>query len=320
MRYERVEDILNLAVMMQGSAEGASLGDIMERFGVSRRTAERMRDAVLRAFPQAGEVGLGDGYKRWRIPAGTLNGLMSVPVGELAELQQAARRLERDGLDEQAALLSGLADKVVALIPRARRVALEPDMAALLEAEGLAMRPGPRARIADGVLAALREAILACGRVRLHYRSGITGEASRQPVEPYGLLYGNRPYLVAFNLNRRIRDFRLFRLSGVERVELTGETFERREDFSLRDYAARSFGVFQEEPVDVAWRFTPEAAPDAREYLFHPTQTVEEEPDGGLVVRFKAGGLREMAWHLYTWGDAVDVIEPRNFWQRVEDE
>jgi predicted DNA-binding transcriptional regulator YafY len=37
---------------------------------------------------------------------------------------------------------------------------------------------------------------------------------------------------------------------------------------------------------------------------------MEEEPDGSLVVRFRAGGLLEMAWHLFTWGDQVEVVEP----------
>ncbi|WP_353144428.1 hypothetical protein [Paracoccus sp. (in: a-proteobacteria)] len=51
MRHSRQEDLLRLAVMMQGSVEGVSVSDIGQTFGVSRRMAERMRDAVLRAFP-----------------------------------------------------------------------------------------------------------------------------------------------------------------------------------------------------------------------------------------------------------------------------
>lgn len=317
MRYERAGDILKLAIRMQGSAEGVSLVDIMDEFTVSRRTAERMRDVILSIFPQAEEIPANDAYKRWRIPTGTLNRLTTFSAEELAELRQAASRLHDDGLGQRAALLSGLADKLEALLPTKGRSALETDMAALLEAEGLAMRPGPRAHIADGVFTALRQAILACERVRLHYRSGITGKESRQPLEPYGLLYGNRPYLVAFNLNDWSRDFRLFRLSGVERVEPMGTYFERREDFSLQDYATQSFGVFQEEPIDVIWKFTPEAAADARDFLFHPTQRMEGQPDGSLIVSFRAGGLREMAWHLYTWGEAVEVIEPKFFWKQV---
>ena len=87
--------------------------------------------------------------------------------------------------------------------------------------------------------------------------------------------------------------------------------FTRKRRFSLQKYAERSFGVFQEEPVDVIWRFSPKAARDAREFLFHPTQTFEEEPDGSLLVRFRAGGALEMCWHLFTWGDKVQIIEPK---------
>jgi len=88
-------------------------------------------------------------------------------------------------------------------------------------------------------------------------------------------------------------------------------TFTRKRGFSLRDYAQRSFGVFQEAPVDVVWRFSPKAAPDAREFLFHPTQVLEPQPDGSLIVRFHAGGLLEMCWHLFTWGEEVAVIKPK---------
>jgi hypothetical protein len=61
----------------------------------------------------------------------------------------------------------------------------------------------------------------------------------------------------------------------------------------------------------VVWKFSPNVAADAREFLFHPTQVMKEEEDGSLIVRFHAGGLLEMAWHLFTWGDGVRVIEPR---------
>jgi hypothetical protein len=36
--------------------------------------------------------------------------------------------------------------------------------------------------------------------------------------------------------------------------------FQRQKDLSLADYAAQSFSVFQEEPLDVALCFTTEAA------------------------------------------------------------
>jgi predicted DNA-binding transcriptional regulator YafY len=87
-------------------------------------------------------------------------------------------------------------------------------------------------------------------------------------------------------------------------------TFTRKSDFSLRDYAQRSFGVFQENPVDVVLKFSPKAAIDAREFLFHPTQVMEPLSDESLIVRFRAGGLLEMSWHLFTWQGQVEILKP----------
>lgn len=51
MRYSRAERLIQLALEMQAAHGGLSIADIEEKFEVSRRTAIRMRDAVMRAFP-----------------------------------------------------------------------------------------------------------------------------------------------------------------------------------------------------------------------------------------------------------------------------
>ena len=88
----------------------------------------------------------------------------------------------------------------------------------------------------------------------------------------------------------------------------------------LDAHAARAFGLFQSEREygGVPWRFPPRAAAHAREFVFHPAQEVEENPDGSLVVRFKAAGWTEMAWHLYQWGDSVEVLSPEPLRRMVE--
>jgi predicted DNA-binding transcriptional regulator YafY len=106
-------------------------------------------------------------------------------------------------------------------------------------------------------------------------------------------------------------EMRLWRLDRIVSIDLLDRGFARREDFDLGVYAAQSFGVFQEEAIDVVLRLTPEAADDASCWMFHPTQSFEREPGGSLIVRFRSGGLQEMCWHLFTWGSAVSVIEPQ---------
>ncbi|MCY4469004.1 MAG: WYL domain-containing protein [Thiotrichales bacterium] len=72
----------------------------------------------------------------------------------------------------------------------------------------------------------------------------------------------------------------------------------------------RVVGTFQERPVDVVLRFDAGAAPDAAAFLFHPDQVIEEHRDGSLTVRFRAGGIDEMCWHLFTWGESVTIEKP----------
>jgi predicted DNA-binding transcriptional regulator YafY len=114
-----------------------------------------------------------------------------------------------------------------------------------------------------------------------------------------------------YSMSNQVRDYRLFSLANIEQAEITESSFQRRKSFSLRAFAERSFGAFQEEPFDVVWRFSARAAADARQFLFHPTQTFEDQPDGSLIVRFRAGGALEMCWHLFTWGEDVEILKPQ---------
>jgi predicted DNA-binding transcriptional regulator YafY len=322
LRYEKVETVLRIALDMQGTAEGLSLEDIQRNYAdkpLSRRTAERLRDAVERVFPQMQQANPGELPKRWRLPVGTASGFSAVSATELADLGAGVQLLQRENMALQAENAARAIAKLRAQLRPDALTRLAPDLEALTEAEGLAMRPGPRPRINPDVVAALREAILACRKVRLHYRYRGSGKTGYDTVRPYGFLYGSRHYLVAWSENQQTRDFRNFALSNVERVELLEKSFTRRHDFSLQEYAERSFGVFQEEPFDVVWKFSPEVARDAKEYLFHPSQQFEEKADGSLIVRFQAGGGLEMCWHLFTWGGQLSVLAPKRLTALLND-
>lgn len=310
MRYGRLADLVRLAMQMQGRADGLSLDDIGQTFEVSRRTAERMRDAICDAFPQTEELLEDGGRKRWRLPPGTAGRLADPTVDDIAALHRGAELARQSGDFGTAENLDTLSDRLRARLPGPKRARLEPDIAALLEADGVALRPGPRERIPEGTLNTLREAILAGVWIDADHRARASGLLSRNArLGPLAMLLGEgRQYLVAFS--DYAQEVRLFALAGFERVEMTGDIFERPEDFELDTWMQRSFGIWREDCYDVVWRFTPEAAPDARLYLFHPTQVMTSEPDGSLTVSFRAGGLREMCWHLFRWGDQVEILSP----------
>jgi predicted DNA-binding transcriptional regulator YafY len=311
MHYEKTEALLRLALTMSGTREGYSLEDIQDKYGVSRRTAERMRNALEYIFPGLEQANPGEVPKRWRISNSLLNRTIGFSAEELAAITTSSQMARQNNLMDLSSRLDSLATKVKASLTSQAARRIEPDLEVLTEAEGIALRPGPRQNIDQSMLADLRHAIMANVKVHLHYRASSTGRLSRQLVCPYGFLYGNRHYLVAYSTSNVAKDYRLFRLGNIEKIDVTEDAFRRRKDFSLQAYAERSFGVFQEEPFDVTWKFSPKAAPDARQYHFHPNQTMEDKADGSLIVRFRAGGALEMSWHLFTWGNEVEVIKPK---------
>ena len=318
MRYEGLTNIVKLAIRMQGLRGGMTLDEIETEFAVSRRTAERMRNAVQEAFGVLELAKHDDNKNHWRLRSDALRRLVPLSAGELAELGSAAETLERTGFEARAAALRELHIKLRAAQRTDSLARIEADIEALVQAEGLAMRPGPRPSLDRDLLARLREAITTCRIVEVRYLSQSTGRLSRQRIEPYGLLYGNRPFLVG-RTDWKNKSMRLWRLANMSEARVSSESFRRDPGFDLESYARRSFGTFQEEPVDVVLRFSAEAKRDASAFLFHPSQTMEENADGTLTVRLTAGGIDEMCSHLVTWGDSVAVKQPTHLRQRLTD-
>lgn len=317
MRHERLQDVVRLALRLQGTRTGLTLEDIQNEFQVSRSTAERMRNTVEASFGPLELADSDDNRRHWRLRSPALRDLVMIQPEEIAELHSAAESLERSGLDDRASTLRELDAKLRALLPSHSQTRIEPDLEALLEAEGLAMRAGPRPKMPDGVLSVLREAIKACRLVEFEHIARTTGKTSRQKVEPYGLLYGNRAFLVG--KNDWSEDMRLWRLSSMDKLRITSTSFERDEAFSLREYAARSFGTFQAEPTKIVIRFDPSVAEDAGSFIFHPNQKLTHLENGSLRVEFFAAGMNEICWHLFTWGDAVAIEKPKELREKLMD-
>ena len=305
MRHEKAGQLLELARMLASTAEGLTLDEMAERLAVGRRTAERMRDAVRELFPQLEEVD-DPPTRRFRIPSG-LDGLFQAPTAEeLAALASAAETFSGQGAGARAAALRSLELKVLAATRAAARRRLAPDLEALLQAETVAVQAGPRPFEDEAVLAAVREALKALSTLSFRYEGGSQPGRVRE-VSPYGILFGRANYLVASEGEGKPRNWRLDRIRD---VAVTGRPARRDPAFSLQDYADESFGIYQDDTQDVVLRIRPASAEGALRWRFHSDQTLEQQADGAVVVRFRASGMRELAWHLFTWGDQVEVLAP----------
>ena len=299
--------VIDLARRMAASAEGLSLDEIARDMRVGRRTAERMRDAVLMLFPQVDEVS-DPPSKRWRIRGG-LSAFEQAPTAtEMLELSKAATALHAAGEPARATALEGLERKLKAAMRSTTLNRMAPDLEALVRAETIAVQAGPRPSADEAMLTAIRAAVLAQQPLGFTYsRPG--AEPRRRSVAPCGVMFGRANYLVAADRETsRIQTFRLDRMSHVAPQE--GMAVPPA-DFDLGVFASQSFGIYQDEIEDVVLRIAPEGAAEARSWRWHPTQSFEDQWDGGVIVRFRASGMRELAWHLFTWGEQVQILAPQ---------
>ena len=86
-RYSRISDMLDLMTFMLSRVIGVTIPDIMERYNVSRRTAERMRDSLLNIFPDIEEIEVPeDDYKHWGFTNRSYGRLVSFTPEEVANL------------------------------------------------------------------------------------------------------------------------------------------------------------------------------------------------------------------------------------------
>lgn len=297
-RYSRISDILDLAIFMTSKAQGITLNDIIQRYNVSRRTAERMRDSLTNIFPQIDEIETSDRQKHWGFINYSISNFISFSPKEIANLEQYQRRTTNKELKEE---LTKTVEKIKSLNKK-NLTSVENNIELIMQTEGYAIRQMPKYKIDIKILEIIREAIQNSKMVECTYHE------KNRLLEPLGLIYGSKIYLVAKEKakGKEIYNYLLHKLNN---LKLTEKTFDKG-DFNLQEYTNLSFGVYHGEILNVKLSFDKEAAQEALRHYFHPTQKTKLEQDGTVTVKFKASGNHEIIWHVFKWGSHCKILAP----------
>jgi len=283
---------------------------LRERYGISQATAyRRIQDlqslfggAVTRT-DEAGEI-------RFSMPMGSSGRFAYFSEAEIVLLREAAKHFEASARPDDARRLRAMSQAVLDSMPTTRRRKVNVDAASLAEREGIAMRAGPRPVLDPELVSRIRQAILAQKTITVEYAARVSGTVKTHRLEPHGILFGHRNYLVAFYAQDTTRGPALFALSSIRKLTVETEAFVFRDGFDIDAHARQSFGIWQGDPIDVTWRFDARRAADVMETFFHHTETKTVLGDGSVEVRFRASGQTEMLYHLVTWEDAILEIGP----------
>jgi predicted DNA-binding transcriptional regulator YafY len=304
--------LLKLARRLAGSAQGMTLGEMAAEFGYDRRTADRHRSDVEALFPQL--IAEQDGQeKRFHIPGGLDSFFQAPTTEELLELTTTIAELKGKGAAGQARArcLEDLKDKVCAAMKRSM-ARVEPDLEVLMQSEMIAVRAGARRLDDPNTLKLIREAILSMKALRFVYMRGSKPGTART-VTPCGVVFDHSAWMVGIENGQTQK--KTYRLDEMRSVEILNQEAPRPDDFNLMDYQGESFGLYHDEQHDVVLHLMPGALDQDGKvrWQFHPKQTVEYlGKNEGALVRFRASGMKELIWHLFTWENDLEIVAPES--------
>lgn len=323
-RMERLSHIIDLIMTMQAKTQGVSLAEIQEMYAVSRRTAQRMKDVVMDLFPQVVELQTNSKIKKWGFKGKAIN-LYNFSSDDIADLISIKELCKINNLENKTAVL----DRVINSVKSANNpnlTSIETDMEVLLETEGYAIKQCASFNIDTNILKTIRTALKSMKVLSFNYQSkdfynleeknlaGFRIQKGLQPkkeilVEPYGILYSERHYLVAKDIkNNKIKHYLLHRISDIKVME---KYFEPDSNFNLKEWANSHFGVFNGEIVDIKLKFKKEIADDVLKYNFHPTQKFQQLKNCAVIVTFKSSISKVLIWNIFKWGTNVEIIAPK---------
>jgi predicted DNA-binding transcriptional regulator YafY len=291
---------------LESSRHGATIDALASDLEVTTRTIRRDLAALQEAgFPLYDERDE-DGRAHWRLDGQVLKGLETGFT--LAEL--CALYLSRNIL-EAVAGTPFQRDLVVAFTRLGKM--LSPRMRQFLDRlpQVLVAKPGPRPRGSDSapdIVARLLEATLHYRVAHMKYHSVASGRMKEYAIHPYRLAFAQGGlYLLAYV--PEYKDVRTFAIDRVASVSLDKQTFTPTRAIP-DDVFANSLGVNTGPPSHVEIAFDTRVAPFVRARVWHPSQSLRENADGGVVLTLEVcNDLALRSWIL-GWGASARVLAP----------
>lgn len=303
----------------------ATIDALAESQRVTTRTIRRDLEALQTAgFPLYDE--LVDGKRFWRIDTRPFKALgdTGFTLSELCALYFSRTLVEcLAGTPFRDDLAGAFQKFEAALAPKMRQFLDR--LPAVLQAKAEPKRRSRSGRASTSAgretIARLIEATLARRRATVRYHSFSSDRTKDYVLEPYRLIYADGGlYLIA--LVPEYHGLRTFAVERMESVSLQEETFEAVEDQqALADEMLQhSLGINQGTPEGVAIEFTPPVSRYVAERLWHPSQTLDERPDGSVRLALHVCD----DWALRRWilgfGGAARVVAPATLAAAIQEE
>jgi predicted DNA-binding transcriptional regulator YafY len=309
--YSKVHRLLRLVVLMQ-KGEPGNAAALADKFGITERTLYRDLNILGDlGIPYYFDVEAG-GYrvrKDYFLPplnltAGEALALLALAEGiggedQIAMTGPAARAIEKIRGQLPSRVIDELGD-------------VSQHIAIHLPATG------PAREAIHDEFDRVSQAIRDRRALRCRYRSlNAASDDAEFLLHPYKLVFDSRAwYVIGFHHGRG--EVRRLKLNRFDAVLPTDRPYMIPDDFSLEAYRGKAWRMIRGETTHrVAIRFAPEVSETVADTNWHPTQKIEDHPDGSITFRCEIDGLDEIVWWIMGYGPHAHVQEPAELADRI---
>ncbi len=303
--YSQAARISLMARRLTGSA---SVPELAEEFHITKRQVHRdLQHLEESGFPLLQEDG------RYRLPPGFKGMEIVVSPFELMSLYLAKSHLDYLQGTSLFDDLEGVLRKIEAGLPDRVKNHIERIVTAFAPLQRPARAYGEKKPVLDSLRKALlhqRTAVL------LDYRKPGAEQPTDYRVDPYGLvLYQHGLYVVGYS--HEAKAIRIFAVERIEGIDVTEELFKIPRSFSLTERFERGFCLIDDNPQEVKIWISPEWAYYVKERRWHPTQKLQPQKDGSVILTMQCGGLDELTAWVLSFGPGAKVLGPQSLIDQV---
>ena len=316
--YANLQKMLH-AITLLSQPAGTTINSLMERLGISRRTAFRLLEAIDElGFPVVNERAEFGGEKTYRLIETFVQRLPNISLPGVAFTPREAffiRSMIGEGHAspdvEAEPILASLQSKLDLLIREAMR-------ASTGAAQSYTTHPQSENELGP-MLGSIKTAIQDHRTCAIRYRNFEPPGSRLYVIHPLRLIQDSGAFFLFAGLTRH-EGIRLLPVDRLASLEVLDNTFTTNLEAELDSLLAHSLDLSDSVPVSVVVHVAANQVASTQELQLGPFQKVVTNPDGSSTITVTTTVSDDLLRYILSLGSGVEIVFPPALRQKAEEQ
>lgn len=299
-KSDRTARLIKVEHLLYQNQSGLTPAEVAQLCGVSKRTAYR----DLQALQLEMGVPIWQQGKKWGIAEGYFLPPIHFTLPEALNVFLAARLMVSYAHRYDPNIASTFV-KLNSVVPSPLRDQIQRTISWLQQM--------PMDEKQLNILGTVAESWVSQRQLKILYQALPRKQPIERIIEPYFIepaAPGHSSYVVAYCHFRE--GIRTFKIDRIQSAEITSDAYDIPPDFDANDFFGSSWGVVVEGEVKTVKIkiVEPEIIRVMQETTWHPSQVLEKQEDGSMIMTLQVTDTYELLSWILSWGEKMEVLEP----------